>query len=768
MVQPWERAEGAAGAANLSAAAPGLRSGAGSGGAAVWVLLPAAVWLVGFQCLFYAQSFVDPDVYRSQLWLMLLDDVLGADDGVVATGVPTGWQFAVQRLPLAGVAGLLLLLSGVHGWAVDRWLLRSVPLGRFERWCVLLGVGLSVQSLVMLLAGLCGGIGGGVLLLAAGVSVCAGLAGARRAGVERVAGAVAGVSSVRREGGRIECWLFWLVAVPWSVYLLWGALTPPTDFDVREYHLQGPKEWFQAGRISYLRHNVYTSFPFLSEMHSLAGMAVSGDWWRGALAGQLVLAVYQLLTCGLVVAAGVRWCGRGAGYLSGLIWLTTPWTLRISLIAYAEGALSFYTAAAVLLSLVLGRLRADGVRGRALLVVGFLAGSAMASKYTGLLLAVLPTAVGWCWWWCRAGGGVSGLLAAGELRRGFVREAVWYVAGVLLAVGPWLVKNAVETGNPVFPMAWSVFGGGEWNEPLNVRWKQAHGAPEHELERIPQHFLDAAVRNKWTSPLLFGLAVPVLLSCGRSVPLRLVWLAVGWGFLTWWGLTHRIDRFWVPMVPFLSVLSGACVQLGGAGWWRGLVLGSVVTGTVFNLRFSTLALVGFHAGLMDLEGARELVIRSDLQELNRQLPAGSRVLMVGEAEVFDARFAVLYNTVFDESVFEELTAGGDAGTGAGRALAAAADVRERLRAAGVTHVLVNWREVLRYRLPGSYGYAEYVQPERFEQLLSGGVLGEPRVLGEGSWSGLSESERRVVQQWPGWQQLVRGDVWETVRLYEVR
>jgi hypothetical protein len=25
-----------------------------------------------------------------------------------------------------------------------------------------------------------------------------------------------------------------------------------------------------------------------------------------------------------------------------------------------------------------------------------------------------------------------------------------------------------------------------------------------------------------------------------------------------------------------------------------------------------------------------------------------------------------------------------------------------------------------------------------------------------------------VQQWPGWQRLVRGDVWETVRLYEVR
>lgn len=48
------------------------------------------------------------------------------------------------------------------------------------------------------------------------------------------------------------------------------------------------------------------------------------------------------------------------------------------------------------------------------------------------------------------------------------------------------------------------------------------------------------------------------------------------------------------------------------------------------------------------------------------------------------------------------------------------------------------------------------------------MLGAARVLGQSSWSGLGETERRVVQQWPGWQRLVRGDVWETVRLYEVR
>ncbi len=725
-------------------------------------LLLAAVWLLGFQLLFYAQSFVDPDVFRSQLWLMLLDEVLGADTTEVASTVPSGWQFAAQRLPLVSAAGLLLVLATAHGWCLDRWLITQLPLRFGERISLLLGSGLAVQSLVMLLAGYCGWISAAPLVVAAGISLVLGFAGQRLAqrsiGLIRLSdGDARAAVTAGRQDARTERLLFWLIAVPWSVYLLWGAMTPPTDFDVREYHLQGPKEWFQFGRIHYLRHNVYTSFPFLTEMLSLSGMAIQRDWWSGALTGQLVLAVYQLLTCGIVVSAGRRWFGRGPGCLAGLIWLTTPWTLRISLIAYAEGSLSFYTTSAIVLSLILARVPAGGVRGRGLLLVGFLAGSAMASKYTGLLLAVLPIAVGWCVWWLRTAGSPLALWRSTDCRRGFLREAGLYTAGVVLAVGPWLLKNAVETGNPVFPLGWSVFGGSEWNEPLNVRWKHAHGAPEHSLSRVPQHFLDAAVRNKWTSPLLFGLAVPVLLLWRRSVELRMLLLATGWGFLTWWALTHRIDRFWVPLVPLLSLLAGVCVLLSSAMWWRGLVLGSVIAGTVFNLRFSTLALVGFHAGLMDLEGARQLTIRSDLQFLNQQLPKTARVLMVGEAEVFDADFALLYNTVFDDSVFEQLTG-----------QAQPDEIVGRLRSAGVTHVLVNWREILRYRLPGSYGYAEYVQPQRFAELQSGGVLGIPRVLGQTSWSELSALERDVVQQWTGWQQLVKGDAWETVRLYPVQ
>ena len=73
--------------------------------------------------------------------------------------------------------------------------------------------------------------------------------------------------------------------------MLLGAMLPAIDFDVLEYHIQGPKEYFQAGRITFLPHNVYTNMPFGVEMLHLIGMEVLDDWWWGALAGQLLVAL---------------------------------------------------------------------------------------------------------------------------------------------------------------------------------------------------------------------------------------------------------------------------------------------------------------------------------------------------------------------------------------------------------------------------------------------------------------------------------------------
>src|SRR5205807_3329537 len=86
---------------------------------------------------------------------------------------------------------------------------------------------------------------------------------------------------------------------PFLVLMALGAMLPTIDFDAIEYHLQGPKEYYQAGRIAFLPHNVYTSMPFGVEMFHLLGMEVLDDWWWGALVGQLLVAGFAPATAGM-------------------------------------------------------------------------------------------------------------------------------------------------------------------------------------------------------------------------------------------------------------------------------------------------------------------------------------------------------------------------------------------------------------------------------------------------------------------------------------
>ena len=98
------------------------------------------------------------------------------------------------------------------------------------------------------------------------------------------------------------------------------------------------------------------------------------------------------------------------------------------------------------------------------------------------------------------------------------------------------------------------------------------------------------------------------------------------------------------------------------------------------------------------------------------------------------------------------------------------EIRQKLRSEGITHIFVNWREVLRYR--SSYGYTDFVHPRRFEELQTGGVLG-PRVTlpNDVRFVGpLDEKSRAEVRTWaPGLVQMLEGK-WYLVRydLYPVK
>ena len=85
------------------------------------------------------------------------------------------------------------------------------------------------------------------------------------------------------------------------------------------------------------------------------------------------------------------------------------------------------------------------------------------------------------------------------------------------------------------------------------------------------------------------------------------------------------------------------------------------------------------------------------------------------AEVFDAKFPIIYHTVFDVCILEEWCRA-EGSQGADYQLKTAEEIRQKFRDEGVKYVYVDWLEILRYRLPGSYGYTDFVTPQIFDRL----------------------------------------------------
>ena len=271
----------------------------------------AVAWVLVFCGVFYSQRLPNnPASSRLDVWelvpTVLLDFV---DPPVDPDGPDSGWKFFPQRFEAIGTALLMLFGAWGSGVVLLRLLGLTAILERLERIVFAFALGFTLLSLGTLLCGLAGCMPRWLAIAAMGGCGLAGMLAA-------IVGTTPQVddSSIDHAPATVNLRVFCCCAMAaFLVCMFFGALSPSVEFDVREYHLQGPKEYFQAGRISFLPHNVYTSFPFLSEMLSLLGMIVLGDWNDGALAGKLVLMSFAPLSALAVWAlarAGV-WIDRG-------------------------------------------------------------------------------------------------------------------------------------------------------------------------------------------------------------------------------------------------------------------------------------------------------------------------------------------------------------------------------------------------------------------------------------------------------------------------
>jgi hypothetical protein len=287
-----------------------------------------------------------------------------------------------------------------------------------------------------------------------------------------------------------------------------------------------------------------------------------------------------------------------------------------------------------------------------------------------------------------------------------------FVAALAIVCGGWFVKNAVVSGNPTYPLLYSVFDGKSWTAEKDRQWNRVHRPHDFSLRALAKDAARVTMTSEWLGPIVVPLAV---LAVGRRRDRRLAFALWGlflWVIACWWLLTHRIDRFWIPTLPLLALLAGL-----GATWrsdriWRGVVIALLVFAAGGGFLVSSSIGGGDNRYFVGLDRLRNDPDRLDPwhRDFNEHARGGC-VLLVGDAQPFDLEPRALYSTCFDDSPFERIVRDQTADA-----------IRAGFAAEGITHVYVRWDEIERYRRPGNYGFTDFVQPAVFDRLVAEGVL----------------------------------------------
>ncbi|NPV03235.1 MAG: phospholipid carrier-dependent glycosyltransferase [Syntrophaceae bacterium] len=217
------------------------------------------------------------------------------------------------------------------------------------------------------------------------------------------------------------------------------CLLPPASRDALIHHLAIPKLWIRHGGFYEIPWSNESYFPMNIDLLYLVPLAFGCD-----VVPALIHMLFGWGTGYLVYRYLRRHEGRMWAFLGLLIFASTPMVMRLSVTAYVDLGMVFFTTASVL-SYVRWR---DGGYGQTkwLLLSAVCMGLAAGTKYN----AFIP--------WVVLNGTVCFLYARDTGRQ--LQAVQWgglFFVVALAVVSPWLLKNLMLKGNPVYPLLDGLF-----------------------------------------------------------------------------------------------------------------------------------------------------------------------------------------------------------------------------------------------------------------------------------------------------------------------
>lgn len=437
---------------------------------------------------------------------------------------------------------------------------------------------------------------------------------------------------------------------------------PPHQYDSLVYHLPLAKEYVRRHGLGRVEPLIYMHFPQNGEMLFTLALLMRSD-----LLAQMFMWLSFVLSIWWVFELGKREAPLSAVLLSCVLLATHTSVMLLSATTYVEPLVMLWTTAAVFSFLRWRQLRAADIEQRSWLALSAIfTGFALGTKYyAGITAVILGAYLVWR------------VIREKQQRPAALLDAVLYVSVTSALFLPWMVKNIVMAGNPVFPFFNWAFPAAErgWNqEYANGYFKavteyRVGSAYFSELVQLPVMLL--------TNSLRFGRGMDVLGGLGWelvfwSMPLA-VWAA--WrnkflrallvfcaAYLALWFSTGVVLRFLAALAPLLCLLAGSGIyalwtELGR--WGRATLaagVGLLCATHVLLFLFVQFGVFGAAPVLVGLEDrdkylSQRLEYYPCARAAEDGLPKDAKILVVGEQRGYYIEQPHLATTVYGPNQF---------------------------------------------------------------------------------------------------------------------
>ncbi|MCG3203901.1 MAG: hypothetical protein KCHDKBKB_00578 [Elusimicrobia bacterium] len=494
-----------------------------------------------------------------------------------------------------------------------------------------------------------------------------------------------------------------------SLFLMMGTLgalvsfvssfSPITYYDSLVYHLALPNQYLQMGRIAALPSNLYSYFPANIEMVFLFILSQFPEpeyvinLWGWTLSLNLSLGLS---------AWAYDWGGKRPAIFAFFLWWTMPAILLLSVGAYVDLPLAGFTFLAFWMFC---QAASKNWSTNIIFYSGFFGGLALATKYTGGLTPLL----------------LSTALVYSNMKRGKNPAVPIFIfwAGVMIPSCGWFIKNYLSIGNPIFPFAYSWWGGGEgWShETAQGYFNQLteYGTTSHlllEIFRAPWNLSVHALKygggfdvlGDFGWPLLIFLAPLVFIFSWRKPIMKGMICFVGASFIFWLA-SKPVFRFLIPILPFFILLSSEALtgllNLKIPGKIISLLIAIPFLFSNFFLFFLISNTLQTFRVPLGLESRNDFLHRvfpfySVYNYANLTLQANDKLILLGEQRTYHLKVPFISSNLFSLSSITKVCNDSISSN----------EMQRFLQKNGITHLLINEPEIERLGGLSKFGFNE--------------------------------------------------------------